>query len=121
MQIQELLQKHFGYSEFKPLQENIINDVVSGKDVFVLMPTGGGKSLCYQLPALINHGVTVVISPLIALMKDQVDSLKANGIGASFINSTLSPSEIQKYTKSVSIDKIYLITYVRKKMLTIRL
>src|SRR3989344_151806 len=95
MQIQTLLQKHFGYSEFKPMQENIINDVVSGKDVFVLMPTGGGKSLCYQLPALINHGVTVVISPLIALMKDQVDSLKANGIEASFINSTLSPSEIE--------------------------
>src|SRR3989344_682696 len=95
MQIQELLQKHFGYSEFKPMQENIINDVVSGKDVFVLMPTGGGKSLCYQIPALINHGVTVVISPLISLMKDQVDSLNANGIGASFINSTLSPAEIE--------------------------
>ena len=95
MQIHELLQKHFGYSEFNPMQENIINDVVSGKDVFVLMPTGGGKSLCYQLPALINHGVTVVISPLIALMKDQVDNLKANGIGASFINSTLNAAEIE--------------------------
>jgi len=95
MQIHELLQKHFGYSEFNPMQENIINDVVSGKDVFVLMPTGSGKSLCYQLPSLINHGVTVVISPLIALMKDQVDRLRANGIGASFINSSLNPAEIE--------------------------
>ena len=91
----ELLKKHFGYSEFHPMQENIINDIMACRDVLVLMPTGSGKSLCYQLPAVMKNGVTVVISPLIALMKDQVDSLRSNGIGASFINSTLNAGEIE--------------------------
>lgn len=92
---QEALKKYFGYSEFNYLQESIINDIMSDKDVFVLMPTGSGKSLCYQLPAVIKDGITVVISPLIALMKDQVDSLRANGINASFINSSLPEREIE--------------------------
>lgn len=91
----ELLKKHFGYSEFHPMQENIINDIMACRDALVLMPTGSGKSLCYQLPAVMKSGVTVVVSPLIALMKDQVDSLRSNGIGASFINSTLSAGEIE--------------------------
>jgi ATP-dependent DNA helicase RecQ len=88
------LQKHFGYSEFRPLQEEIIRGLIAGRDAFVLMPTGGGKSLCYQLPALLMPGLTVVVSPLIALMKDQVDALVENGIAATFINSSLSGSEI---------------------------
>lgn len=79
-----------------PLQEDIIKDILGGKDVLVLMPTGGGKSLCYQLPALLLDGITVVVSPLIALMKDQVDALVANGVPAAFINSTLGPSEIHR-------------------------
>lgn len=91
----ELLKKHFGYSEFHPMQEEIINDILQGRDVFVLMPTGSGKSLCYQLPAVMKSGITVVVSPLIALMKDQVDSLQSNGIGASLINSTLGAGEIK--------------------------
>src|SRR5687768_1369300 len=88
------LQTHFGYAQFRPLQEEIIRGVLAGRDAFVLMPTGGGKSLCYQLPALLLPGLTVVVSPLIALMKDQVDALVENGIAATFINSSLSGAEI---------------------------
>ena len=90
----QLLKSYFGYDQFRPLQEEIITNVLAQKDSLVLMPTGGGKSLCYQLPALCVNGLTLVVSPLIALMKDQVDSLKANGIAAAFINSTLSTAEI---------------------------
>ena len=90
------LKSYFGFDRFLPLQEEIIQGVVAGRDTLVLMPTGGGKSLCYQLPALCFSGLTVVVSPLIALMKDQVDALNANGIAASFINSTLSSAEIAR-------------------------
>ena len=89
-----ILKSHFGYDNFRPLQAEIIGNVLAGQDSLVLMPTGGGKSLCYQLPALMFGGVTLVISPLIALMKDQVDALNANGITARFINSSLTASEI---------------------------
>ena len=91
-----LLKTHFGFDQFRPLQEEIIGWVMAQRDAFVLMPTGGGKSLCYQLPGLMLPGVTLVISPLIALMKDQVDALKANGIPAEFINSTLTRAEIDR-------------------------
>jgi ATP-dependent DNA helicase RecQ len=87
------LKEVFGYTSFRPLQEEIIRDSLADKDVFALLPTGGGKSLCFQLPALVRPGLTVVISPLIALMKDQVDALQANGIAATFLNSTLSDAE----------------------------
>ncbi|MEE8124306.1 MAG: DEAD/DEAH box helicase, partial [Nitrospirales bacterium] len=90
-----LLKEHFGFTSFRPLQEEIIRDALAGRDVVALLPTGGGKSLCYQLPALARPGLTVVVSPLIALMKDQVDALQANGIAATFLNSSLSTQESQ--------------------------
>jgi ATP-dependent DNA helicase RecQ len=92
-QLLPTLKQYFGFSSFRPLQEEIIRDTLAGKDVFALLPTGGGKSLCFQLPALIRPGLTVVISPLIALMKDQVDALTASGAPATFLNSSLEAGE----------------------------
>jgi ATP-dependent DNA helicase RecQ len=88
-----LLKSTFGYSTFRPLQREIIETSLAGRDVFALLPTGGGKSLCFQLPALAREGLTVVVSPLIALMKDQVDALQASGVAATFLNSTLGEKE----------------------------
>ena len=102
----QVLRKYFGYTSFLPLQEEIIKDILLRKDVFVLMPTGGGKSLCYQLPSLLLDGVTIVVSPLIALMKDQVDGLKANGITAAYINSSLSFEEIKNIKTEIFEKKI---------------
>src|SRR5436190_4046910 len=88
-----VLKQHFGFDSFRPLQEQIIRDALSNRDVFALLPTGGGKSLCFQFPALLRPGLTLVVSPLIALMKDQVDALQAAGVAATFLNSSLNSSE----------------------------
>src|SRR4029079_18469419 len=96
-----LLKQSFGFDSFRPLQEEIIRDALAGRDVFALLPTGGGKSLCFQLPALAREGLTVVVSPLISLMKDQVDALQASGIAATFLNSTLNASEGAKRTQGL--------------------
>ncbi len=92
----ETLKEHFGHDAFLPLQEEVIGNVLAGRDSLVLMPTGGGKSLCYQLPALLLDGLTLVVSPLIALMKDQVDALRAKRIRAGFINSTMMPADMRR-------------------------
>jgi ATP-dependent DNA helicase RecQ len=92
---QHLLQQHFGYKSFRTGQQAIITSILNGKDTVCIMPTGGGKSICFQIPALLLPGITLVISPLISLMKDQVDGLKSLGIPASFINSSLGQAEIQ--------------------------
>ena len=104
-----LLKKHFGYDEFRTMQRDIINHVLQKKDSLVLMPTGGGKSLCYQIPSIQLEGLTIVVSPLISLMKDQVDNLKANGIKAEFINSTLSSNEIESIKERLKQNEIKLL------------
>src|ERR1041384_5020777 len=88
-----LLKRTFGYASFRPLQREICEATLAGRDVFALLPTGGGKSLCFQLPALSRPGLTLVVSPLIALMKDQVDALQATGVAATFLNSSLEGDE----------------------------
>ena len=89
----DVLKTVFGFDSFRPYQEEIIETVLSARDLFVLMPTGGGKSLCFQLPAIMLPGTAVVVSPLVALMKDQVDALKGFGVNAECYNSSLSSSE----------------------------
>jgi len=91
--LQLTLKTTFGYNAFRPLQREIIDTALAGRDVFALLPTGGGKSLCFQLPALHRHGLTVVVSPLIALMKDQVDQLQAAGVAATYLNSSVGADE----------------------------
>ena len=106
----EQLKAYFGFDQFLPLQEDIISKVLAKHDSLVLMPTGGGKSLCYQLPAIQFRGLTLVVSPLIALMKDQVDGLKANGVPAGLLNSTLSPdesSEVQDQARRGELKMLY--------------
>ncbi len=104
-----LLKENFGFEKFRPNQEDIINSILDGNDTIAIMPTGGGKSICFQLPALIFDGLTIVISPLIALMKDQVDSLQANGIKACYINSTQSPAQQTEHFNDIKNNKLKLV------------
>lgn len=115
--LKEKLKEIFGYSQFRGEQEVIIQNILSGKNTFVIMPTGAGKSLCYQLPALVKDGLTIVISPLIALMKNQVDQLTAFGINAQFLNSTLTKSEITR-VKSDALDGTLKLLYIAPESLT---
>ena len=103
------LKENFGFEKFRTNQEEIINTILNGQDCLAIMPTGGGKSICFQLPAILLPGITIVISPLIALMKDQVDSLKANGIPACFINSTQTETEQQQHIENLKSNKVKLV------------
>ncbi len=110
-QLKELFQIHFGFSQFRLGQEKAIDSILSGQDTLVIMPTGGGKSVVYQLPSLVSDGVTLVVSPLIALMKDQVDFLNSVGIPATFINSSLTPEETDRRIKDVRANA-YKLLYI---------
>jgi ATP-dependent DNA helicase RecQ len=115
--VKEKLKKIFGFNQFRGTQEAIVENVLNGKNTFVIMPTGAGKSLCYQFPAVVSDGTAIVISPLIALMKNQVDQLNAFGINAHFLNSTLNKSETNKVKKEVLSGKTKLL-YVAPESLT---
>ena len=107
--LKELLAEKFGYTQFRSGQEEIIQRVLQKQNVLGIMPTGGGKSICYQLPALVLEGLTLVVSPLISLMKDQVDSLNELGIPAAFINSTLSNLEMNERLRQAARGEIKLL------------
>ncbi len=114
----QILQTTFGYNDFRHNQKDIIEQLVEGKDAFVLMPTGGGKSLCYQIPAMVRDGVGVVVSPLIALMQDQVDALRQLGIKAAFLNSTLTDLERREVEASLLNNELQLLYVAPERLLT---
>jgi ATP-dependent DNA helicase RecQ len=108
-QARAVLRKHFGYDDFRGSQKDAIRSILNGRDTLVLMPTGGGKSLCFQIPAMVLGGCTLVISPLISLMKDQVENACRAGLPATFINSTLAPAEIRQRMDAVREGRIKLL------------
>ena len=112
----EVLKQYFGYDSFREGQEILIDAILSGRDALGIMPTGGGKSVCYQIPAIMKSGVTIVISPLIALMRDQVLQLKNCGIPAAFVNSELTPSQIDRVYANI-LSGMYKIVYVAPERL----
>lgn len=117
---QKILQNTFGYHAFRGMQADVIAHVADGGDALVLMPTGGGKSLCYQIPALLREGVAIVVSPLIALMQDQVDALAQLGIRAAYLNSSLDPAEALKVEHKLRNQEIDLLYVAPERLLTER-
>lgn len=115
---QEILRKYFGYSDFRSGQAELVNAILSGRDVMGIMPTGGGKSICYQIPALMMSGITLVISPLISLMKDQVMSLVSAGVPAAYINSSLTVGQIRKALENFRIGKYKIVYIAPERLLT---
>ena len=116
-----ILKDTFGYNTFLPLQREVIENVLAGRDTLAIMPTGGGKSLCYQIPALLLDGLTLVVSPLIALMKDQVEQLRANGVPAVYLNSSLSPESYRENMEWVRDGSVKLLYLAPETLLTPRI
>jgi len=119
MNPQTLLKNIFGYDEFRPLQKEIIERTLIGKDSLVLMPTGGGKSICFQIPALCFDGITIVVSPLISLMKDQVQTLQSNGIKADFYNSSISSQEKKEIIHRAINEETQLLYLSPEKLISV--
>ncbi|MDP4934321.1 MAG: RecQ family ATP-dependent DNA helicase, partial [Salibacteraceae bacterium] len=118
MNATDVLKQYWGFDAFRPLQEDIVNYVVSGKDALALLPTGGGKSICFQVPAMMMDGICIVVSPLIALMKDQVDNLKKRGIAAMCITSDYGHREIDNMFDRCIYDKIKFLYLSPERLLT---
>ena len=119
MNPQTLLKNIFGYDEFRPLQKEIIERTLIGKDSLVLMPTGGGKSICFQIPALCFDGITIVVSPLISLMKDLVQTLQSNGIKADFYNSSISSQEQKEIIHRAINEETQLLYLSPEKLISV--
>ena len=117
-QARKVLKDVFGYDEFRPMQEDIICNILDGKDAFVLMPTGGGKSLCYQIPAIMREGTGIVVSPLISLMKDQVDALTRCGVNAAYYNSSLKAAESKDVLARFEKGELDLLYVAPERLLT---
>lgn len=118
MTSEEVLKRYFGYNSFRGLQKEAIQAVLSGRDALLLMPTGGGKSLCYQIPALMKEGLTVVISPLIALMKDQVEMLRDSGINAATLNSSQTFQESRQVMRQLANGELKLLYVAPERLMT---
>jgi len=116
-----ILKSVFGFDEFRPSQEKIIEQILQGNDALVLMPTGGGKSLCYQIPAMVREGTGIVVSPLIALMQDQVDALKQLGVKAAFLNSTLEFNEARIIEQQLLDNQLDILYVAPERLLTDRM
>src|SRR5216683_849649 len=118
VELNEIIHRHWGFRSLRPLQAPAMRAVLDGRDSLVVMPTGGGKSLCYQAPAVLRGGTTVVISPLIALMKDQVDGLQACGVPAIQLDSSLSPAERFSYEQDVRDGAVRLLFVSPERLMT---
>ncbi|MDB9309521.1 DNA helicase RecQ [Aphanizomenon sp. CS-733/32] len=118
--LEKALKYHFGYDQFRPGQRQIIEDALENRDLMVVMPTGGGKSLCFQLPALLKPGLTVVVSPLIALMQDQVEALRTNNISATFLNSSLNAYKVRSREEAIMNGKIKLLYVAPERLVSDR-
>src|ERR1700681_1706486 len=116
-ELQAALKRIFGFDHFRAGQEAVVHDALAGRDVLALMPTGGGKSLCFQLPALLQPGVTLVVSPLIALMQDQARLLRDNDIAASFINSSLDAGEVARRSSALLLGDYKLFYLAPERLL----
>src|SRR6185436_3663913 len=117
----DILKQTFGYDTFRPLQREVIENVLARRDTLAVMPTGGGKSLCYQIPSLLFEGLTVVVSPLISLMKDQVEQLRAFGVPCLFLNSSLAPEEYHANMEHVRRGEVKLLYLAPETLLMPRI